>query len=66
LPNPRKEDKEIAEAKIPVNSKSSVKENLTKEDLAQKESYDKYAKEADSIRKANKRWLDSVLACIAN
>ena len=64
LPNPKKEDKEIAEAKIPVNSKTTAKENLTKEDLAQKESYDKYAKEADSIRKTNKRWLDSVLASL--
>lgn len=64
LPNPKKEDKEIAEAKIPVNSKTTAKENLSKEDLAQKESYDKYAKEADSIRKTNKRWLDSVLASL--
>lgn len=64
LPNPKKEDKEIAEAKIPVNTKSTVKENLSKEDLAQKESYEKYAKEADSIRKNNKHWLDSVLASL--
>ena len=28
LPNPKKEDKEIAEAKIPVNSKTTAKENL--------------------------------------
>lgn len=64
LPNPKKEDKEIAEAKIPVNSKVTAKENLSKEDLAQKESYDKYAREADSIRRTNKRWLDSVLASL--
>lgn len=61
LPNPVKKDKEAEEAKIPVSSKMSSPEFSSTRDKEMKESYDSYSKEADSIRKKNKQWLDSVL-----
>lgn len=61
LPNPVKKDKVVEEAKIPVSTKMSSPEFSSTRDKEMKESYDSYSKEADSIRKKNKQWLDSVL-----
>lgn len=61
MPNPVKKDKVEQEAKIPVSNKVSAPDYTTGKDKELKASYDKYSQEADSIRKKNKQWLDSVL-----